>query len=218
MRTVRRRTTLTGIRATARRMAVELFLLSRDLPTRLRRVEVPAGPLQLNVGCGDDFRAGWVNVDLNSGADVRADLREPLPFPDGCASLVHGEHVFEHLEHPGETMRFLAECRRVLVPGGRLSLSVPDAGEALRRYAAEDHEWFAMAGRRWHPREHARTPMSQVNYVFRQGTEHRYAWDEETLLLALSDVGFERGRRRPAEEGLDSPSRVDGSLLVEAFR
>jgi len=40
--------------------------------------------LQLNLGCGPNYKPGWVNIDLfDSTADLMLDLREPLPFADG---------------------------------------------------------------------------------------------------------------------------------------
>jgi predicted SAM-dependent methyltransferase len=172
--------------------------------------------MKIQVGSGPNSKPGWLNIDLDERADLRLDLREPLPLPDGCASIVYGEHMFEHLEHPSETTRFLAECLRVLEAGGHLSLVVPDCGFVMRAYVEGDSEFFTYAKKHWHP-DTCRTWMDQVNFAFRQGAEHRYAWDEETLLLALTDAGFVHGRRRDFDPELDDERRgIYGALLVEA--
>jgi 2-polyprenyl-3-methyl-5-hydroxy-6-metoxy-1,4-benzoquinol methylase len=45
-----------------------------------------------------------------------------LPFPDGSFDLVVHSDTLEHVERP---VRALAECRRVLVPGGHCAFTVP---------------------------------------------------------------------------------------------
>lgn len=177
---------------------------------------LPPLPLKIQVGSGPNSKPGWLNIDLDERADLHLDLREPLTLPDGCAVIVYGEHVFEHLEHPSETTRFLAQCLRVLQPGGHLSLAVPDCEAVMRAYVEGDIEFFAYGKQHWHPAT-CRTWMDQVNWAFRQGNEHRYAWDEETLLLTLTDAGFIDGRRREFDPELDDESRgAYGALLVEA--
>src|SRR6476660_5531456 len=45
------------------------------------RFETASGPRRLHLACGDHGKTGWINVDLfGPGADLRLDLREPLPF------------------------------------------------------------------------------------------------------------------------------------------
>jgi SAM-dependent methyltransferase len=59
---------------------------------------------------------------VNADADLRlADLRNPLPFPDSSFDDVIASLVLHYLE---DWSTPLAEFRRVLVPGGRLIVSV----------------------------------------------------------------------------------------------
>jgi ubiquinone/menaquinone biosynthesis C-methylase UbiE len=60
---------------------------------------------------------------------VRADLAEPLPFPDASFDRVLANNVLYAL--PGRSA-LLAEARRVLRPGGLLVLSDPKAGASIR--------------------------------------------------------------------------------------
>jgi SAM-dependent methyltransferase len=64
---------------------------------------------------------------------VIADLDEPLPFADAALDRVVSLNVAEHLADPAG---HLAECFRVLRPGGRLVLAHSDWDTAL--FASED--------------------------------------------------------------------------------
>jgi hypothetical protein len=44
--------------------------------------------LKLNIGCGHNYKDGWVNIDLLGNPDLPLDMRQSIPLPDGCASLI----------------------------------------------------------------------------------------------------------------------------------
>ncbi len=177
------------------------------------------GELQLHLGCGRRRLEGWVNVDLRRGADVRIDLREPLPFATGSAARVFAEHFLEHLDYPGHATGFLRECYRVLRPGGRLRLGVPDTGMVLDAYArGGDDEYFRLAKERWHP-GWVVTPLEHVNFHFRDRlNEHRWAYDEASLHNLLHTIGFGDAHRSAFCTETDSDDRRLGTLYVEAVR
>lgn len=75
--------------------------------------------LKLNMGCGNDIRVGWVNLDLPS-----FDLRQPWVFREGEIEAVLLKHVMEHLD--GEAIRHvMKEAERVLEVGGTMEIRVP---------------------------------------------------------------------------------------------
>lgn len=60
-----------------------------------------------------------------------------LPFPDGSFDKAVAADVTEHLDDA--TLRgMLAECRRVLVPGGTLSIHTPNPKHLIERLKAHD--------------------------------------------------------------------------------
>jgi predicted SAM-dependent methyltransferase len=78
--------------------------------------------VKLNLGCGPDIRAGYINVDI-LGGDVKCDLRKiPWPWPDNYADEILMSHVLEHLPDTYETMN---EIHRILKPGGKFWGQVP---------------------------------------------------------------------------------------------
>jgi len=89
----------------------------------------------LNVGCGDNAREGWVNLDLNPGAAgvLACDVSQGLPFDSGVFDAVYCSHVLEHLPK-AEAPALVAECLRVLRPGGIARFAVPDLEAIVRLY------------------------------------------------------------------------------------
>lgn len=159
----------------------------------------------------------WYNLDAfpANNVDWVHDAGRGLPFPDHRFQGIYAEHFLEHLTL--ERARcFLAASLRVLQPGGVLRLSVPD-GELYLRHYFDDRDWMLQ---RRDGRFH--TPMAVVNEVFRQGYEHRYCYDFETLSWLLQDIGYVNIERVDFAQGsltellIDQQSRRFESLYVEA--
>jgi SAM-dependent methyltransferase len=80
---------------------------------------------KLNIGAGDDRRDGYWSVDLRPDvADVVADITR-LPFADDSVAELFASDLLEHFPAT-KTQGLLAEWRRVLAPGGKLTLRVPN--------------------------------------------------------------------------------------------
>ena len=79
--------------------------------------------MRVNLGCGRAILPGWVNVDacpdLGPGVEVWDLDEHPWPFEDGSAAEIRGFDIFEHVE---DAVGFMAECHRILAPGGVLRL------------------------------------------------------------------------------------------------
>lgn len=106
----------------------------------------------VNLGCGTVWHDAWLNYDLDpQDPAIRAiDLDQALPFPDGTVDALYHAHVLEHLA-PRTGERLLAECFRVLKPGGVIRVVVPDLEQLARHYlaalAGEDelaYEWAVL--------------------------------------------------------------------------
>lgn len=111
----------------------------------------------LNLGCGYPriLEPDWINLDnlhghLFKGTTERANLDAepnyvnhevmsgPLPFADGSLDGILASHFFEHFDAQ-EGIKIMRECRRVLMPGGILMVSVPDASY-FRQVHPEDRK------------------------------------------------------------------------------
>jgi SAM-dependent methyltransferase len=78
----------------------------------------------LNLGCGEQYEEGAVNVDYYaSRVDVRHDLDViPYPFADNSFDEIHCYNVIEHLE---EVIPVIEELHRIGRPGCRVTIRVP---------------------------------------------------------------------------------------------
>jgi SAM-dependent methyltransferase len=198
-------------------MAEEYLRKTRWTQLRLAAVEdlvePQSGDRVLDLGCAagaiTDFLSGFgcevVGVDSEPRAieharslfpDYRfeqADVAE-LPFPDGSFEKAVAADLVEHL--PDETFRaMLAECRRVLVPGGTLSLYTPNPSHLIER-------------------------LKERNLVLAQNPTHIGLRTSRQIAAELADGGYvvERNEwRRSFFRGLRSVERVAGPRL-DLFR
>ena len=104
-----------------------IYYYSRNLfITNLTTVEenFPEGK-KLNLGCGYDYKEGWINVDQSKDlkCDVVCDVaKDVFPFKDDSVNYILASHLVEHL--PG-IIHFMNECHRVLKKGGTLKIITP---------------------------------------------------------------------------------------------
>lgn len=115
-----------------------LAVLTRRSAARAPAIIAAADPCVLNLGCGPQRLPDCVNVDLYFPAELRLDLTRPLPIPEASVDAICSQHFIEHISREaGE--RLIAECVRVLRPGGWLRMSTPDLEWMVRCYL-EDAE------------------------------------------------------------------------------
>ncbi len=183
----------------------------------------------LDLGCGPNIHPDFINLDFQwrPGIDLCWDVTRGLPFADGALAGVFSEHCLEHFNLPAATA-LLREVRRVLAPGGRARIIVPDGGLYLRIY----HQQLGGDTTERFPYEEDErrqpwwTPMLSVNRIFYQDREspfgHQTIYDFALLRTLLLQVGFDRVAQRSFQAGddphllVDTPSRRCESLYVEA--
>lgn len=115
-----------------------------------------------------------------AGLDVTDQVDE---LPTGAYGLVTLHHVFEHLEHPGEV---LDTVRRVLAPGGRLFIEVPNRASLRARLA-----WPVLSRRMRIDERHRAYPIHLVYH------------DVRTLTRVLADNGWKVEKSFTVGMGLD---------------
>jgi len=103
--------------------------LNRAVRELIQEAALEQGATVVDYGCADrpyveflPYGVNYVGADLpgNAKADVEIAPDGTIPVPSGTVDLVLSTQVLEHVEDP---RAYLAECARVLRPGGKLLLS-----------------------------------------------------------------------------------------------
>ena len=76
--------------------------------------------LKLNIGAGNTKLEGFVAIDRRFGTEAY-----PLDYPSGGVAEIRASHILEHFSF-AEVPAVLSEWARVLKPGGRIRIAVPD--------------------------------------------------------------------------------------------
>lgn len=174
--------------------------------------------IKVHFACGTVYIEGWLNIDgLSSHKhDLTLDLRRKIPLANNSAAFIFCEHFVEHLAYPDGILYFFRECHRILKPGGILRVSVPDAGLYLKKYIENDNDFFNKE------RPGTQSHMEAINHVFRQGSQHLWAFDNEELARLIKKSSFptvdqvEFGKSSHGAFSFDSPHRKGESLYMEA--
>lgn len=97
---------------------------------------------RLEIGCGHKPTPGVVRVDANPlvDADWHGDAVGPMPWADGEFDEIGATDVLEHIPFR-LTSKALAEWARLLKPGGKLYVQVPDCGRIMREYVENPSRW-----------------------------------------------------------------------------
>lgn len=147
------------------------------------------------------------------------DLSKGVPYDDATFDVVYHSHVLEHI--PREyTAGFMAECHRVLKPGGLLRVVVPDLEQLAQRYLTalagqENAQTLALHSEateeifdqmvRHRPKHRDQQPL--VNRLVegllvgdndKSGTMHRWMYDRLSLSQLMQQAGFEEIRKYTA--------------------
>ena len=202
----------------SRRNAARMALTNAVRPVQRRKaakIESTTERLRLHLGCGGEAKAGWVNIDcVGDPVELAWNLAHGVPFSDESAEAIFHEHLLEHISlRDGAAL--MAECFRVLKPGGILRVGVPDAGELIRSYVG-DGTYL----QRLHPDRPTRLIGVQELFYWH---DHVAMFDNETLALMFRASGFPDPTRREFGEtdldaAPDTERRRAETLYMEAAK
>jgi ubiquinone/menaquinone biosynthesis C-methylase UbiE len=146
---------------------------------------------KLNVGCGGRSIPGYVGVD--AVARPAAEVVSPawqIPLPDGSVEEIMAIHLWEHF-YRWECETVITEWKRLLQPGGRLVLELPDLLKACRNVldglvkGGKDPDQLTLWALYGDPRQC--DPFMA----------HRWAWSPKSLRAFLTQHGFTDIRDEP---------------------
>lgn len=149
--------------------------------------------IKLNIGAGSTVIDGYTAIDRKLGTEAF-----PLQYPDESVSDIRASHVLEHLSFR-DVPKALEEWRRVLKPGGRLRIAVPDFRKIAANVDADPAWAYELMG-------------GQVD----QDDFHKSVYDETRLAAYLHQAGLV-GIRHWESPNTDTASHPV-SLNLEAFK
>jgi len=164
----------------------------------------PPAPIaidKLELGSGYNPTPGFVHLDVNPNlpdVDI-VGAAWPLDLPDGSVNELRAVDVLEHVVPYTQTDEVLADWFRVLAPGGRLYVQVPDAEMVMRWFVESPHLLVERL-----PANLPQTPLSgaawrllggQGDGVYASREDwlfncHFSLWSEEWLTASLERAGF----------------------------
>lgn len=177
--------------------------------------------IKLNIGCGTDYKKGWVNIDNNSDnniikLDLNWDLRNPLPYSDNTIDYIFHEHFLEHLTVE-EGQSSLMDFHRILKPGGVMRIAMPDLDEAVSLYL--DASWKQSPLIKNHNMDFVQTNAELLNMSFRWwGHKWLYNWEE--LERRPREAGFSKIQKMKQgksmhKELINLETRQESNLIAE---
>jgi len=81
--------------------------------------------MKINLGCGEDIRKGYVNIDKMKikGVDLQCEIgKETIPLEDNSCNEILASHIFEHIF---DLEKLLKELYRISKPGCIIKVRVP---------------------------------------------------------------------------------------------
>lgn len=152
--------------------------------------------MKLNIGAGDSELPGFTPVDRKGGHEAY-----PLSFPDNSVEEVYASHVLEHFPRR-KVQDVIADWVRVLRPGGRIRIAVPDFEWAARKYLERD-------------------PSANIAGVLMGGQiddddYHKAAFDYDGLMVMMQRAGLVC--IKPFKPEYADCSRHPCSLNLEGFK
>ena len=161
--------------------------------------------LKLDLGSGGTKKKGFIGIDaiLGPGVDIEHNLEDGIPFADNSVSEIYSSHFLEHIPH--RNVKFvLQECSRVLLPGGNITIEVPNLKESLQKFLKMDERT------RWE---------NGWEQIFgnqkRQFEYHKTGFTKGRLKELLAKTGFERITLSLSKHGPVSSLRAKAQKINE---
>lgn len=139
---------------------------------------------KIAVGCGTRFYGeDWYHLDITSHPNV--DLigyAHNIPLPDESVDLVYASHVLEYYDWDEAENIVLPEWKRILKPGGKLRIAVPDFEELLT--------WYWRKGTPSRLSDIIGPLFGKIKNKDGDNIYHKSTYDYEVLCKILDSCGF----------------------------
>jgi predicted SAM-dependent methyltransferase len=182
---------------------------------------------RINLCCGSIRLPGWLNIDLDPGADLVLDLeRQLLPLPDASAETLVCISAINYFSRE-RGQQIIRDVFRVLKPGGVVRFATQDLRILTRHYLERNADFYFQKlpnGATRFPGQSFADKLNAFFYGFpSSGKICKYVYDFETLALLFREAGFAeieqkefRQSRIPGVEAFDN--RPEQMFFLEAVK
>ena len=163
----------------------------------MTKLDARPGDLKLNIGCGTDYREGFVNIDGSNTlpkVDRVIDIaRESLldHFNRGDVHFILANDIIEHHFH-WEAVKIMREFHALLANGGQVEIRVPDVAYIIKswRYPINRKVTLLFGGQDLPQGSDAE--MDQSRKQFPQFFCHKFGWTMKSMQKELYGIGFSK--------------------------
>lgn len=151
--------------------------------------------MKLNIGCGADYRPGFINIDasselnkvdkvINISVDSLADH-----FEENSVDFILANDIIEHHFH-WEAVMILRDFHRILKHGGKCEIRVPDCAKIIKswRFSVENKLTFLFGGQ--DVPQGIQPDMEASRQKYPHLFCHKYGWTSSRMKAELSGIGF----------------------------
>ncbi len=179
---------------------------AKDIESEKKRIvcgkaTTPEGSLKLDI-CGGEYPYGngFLNVDVRPlpHVDILADITKELQFADDSVDEIMSCGTLEHFYIP-TVLTILKEMRRILKPGGRLTVGVPNLTAILSAFHSGDMDFWLFN----------QYVYGSVQKDINPYNVHRSVWNAERMINAMIEAGFIKVK----EHAYDLPFHIPKYML-----
>jgi len=142
--------------------------------------------MKLNLGCGGDYKEGYINVDaFDKTVADKIMYAYDLKFDDNTFNEIILYQLIEHLGIVG-SIHCLSECFRVLKPGKKIIIETPDIKKSFEIYLKNG-------------REGRKNILPWIYGVDIPGMVHRFCYPDDLIDEILLQIGYKKIKKEYIE-------------------
>lgn len=138
--------------------------------------------MKLHLGCGKRYLKGFIHIDIADfqHIDFQSSVDDLSFIKSESVSEIYTSHTLEYFDRT-EVKSVLREWWRVLIPSGRIFITVPDFDKLLEIYKNSGHlgDILGPIYGRWEV-------SGSLNQIF-----HKTIWNSKELIRELDESNFE---------------------------
>lgn len=150
---------------------------------------------KLNIGCGTDYKEGFINIDGSSSL-MRVDKIIKIPeeslltyFKEKSVCYILCNDFIEHHFH-WEAVIILSEFYKILKNGGKVEIRVPDCEYIIRSWRLSTKKKITLLFGGQDIPQGTDVEMDKSRKIYPQYFCHKFGWTKSLMKYELNKIGF----------------------------